>query len=213
VIDIGKIAQANRLRALAVIGSRARGDSTRYSDWDLIGISDKSGFCRFSENGFIVELHIVKNIADWKTKPAWWYALSYLDVKIDDGTLSTLPTLLETWRRSYEANVDEVRRNRDWLEAAVRKLRGSKSGFGTAFLLATNLWEILSGAFIASNMPVPANSDMFRLAPEIVGRQNFEMLVGGDLPERRRIFLEMCRKTIRRHNQRLNGMARKLAAR
>jgi len=213
VIDFEKIAQDNGLRALAVIGSRARGDFTRYSDWDLIGLSDKPGFCRFTVNGIVVELHAVRKVADCKTKPSWWYALSSLDVKIDDGTLATLPLLVETWRRSYEPSPDEARRNRDWLEAVVRKLRGSKSDIGTTFLIATNLWEILSGAFIASNMPVPASSDMLRLAPEIVGRQRFEGLISGDLSERKRTALGMCRKTILRHNQRLNGTARKLAAR
>jgi predicted nucleotidyltransferase len=213
VIDFEKIARDNRLSALAVVGSRARGDATRCSDWDLIGISGKPGFCRFRQNGFVVELHAVESVEDWRSKPSWWYSLSCLKVKKDDGTISTLPSLVETWRRSYQASEDEVRRNRDWLEAVVRKLRGSKSDMGTAFLLSTSLWEILSGAFIASNMPVPASSDMFRFAPEIVGRQSLERLLGGDLPERKRTALEMCRKTIRRHNQRLNGTARKLAAR
>ena len=138
-----------------MIGSRARGDSTPYSDWDLIGISGRPGFWRFTDNGFIVELHAVKKVADWRSKPSWWYALSSLSVKIDDGTLTTLPSLVETWRRSYEAHADEVRCNRDWLEAVVRKLRGSKSDIGTAFLLATSLGEILSGAFVANNMAIP----------------------------------------------------------
>ena len=213
MIDFEKIARDNGLTALAVIGSRARGDFTRYSDWDLIGISDKPGFCRFTENGVIVELHTVKKVTDWMAKPSWWYALTCLNVRIDDGTLATLPALVETWRKTFEVNADEVRRNRDWLEAVVRKLRGSKSDISTAFLLATSLWEILSGVFVASNMPVPASSDMFRLAPEIVGRRKFAVLIGGDLPERKRIAQEMCRKTIQRHNQRLNGTARKFAAR
>ena len=212
-MNFEKIARNKGLRALAVIGSRARGDSTRYSDWDLIGLSDKPAFCRFTDNGIVVELHAVRKVADWKDKPSWWYTLSSMDVKMDDGTLATLPSLVEIWRKGYEPTHEEVRRNRDWLEAVERKLRGSKSDSGTAFLIATNLWEILSGAFISSNMPVPASSDMFRLAPKIVGQQRFEILINGDLSGRKRTALAMCRKTILRHNQRLNGTARKLAAR
>lgn len=205
MIDFKKIARDNGLRGLAVIGSRASGDAARDSDWDLIGISDKPGFRRFINNGFVVELHTVKRLADWRARPSWWYSLSSLKVKIDDGTLSTLPSLVETWRKSYEATADEIRRNRDWLEAVVRKLRGAKSDLGTAFLLATNLWEILSGAFIANNLPVPASSDMFRLAPGIIGRQKFEVLIEGDLPERKRNALLICKRVIRRHNQRLKA--------
>lgn len=205
VMDFAGIAQEHNLRALAVIGSRARGNFTQYSDLDLIGLSDEAGFRRFSENGLLVELHVAHDVSDWAPKPSWWYALDELQVKIDDGTLSTLPALIVQWRRQYCPSLDDVKRNRDWLEAVVRKLRGSASELSTAFIISTSMWEILAGAFIARDLPVPASSDMLRLAPGIVGEGRFETLITGTVDDRRSIALDICNEIIEAHNKRVQA--------
>lgn len=206
MIDFSGIASKYGLRALAVIGSRARGDFTRYSDIDLIGLSDRCTFMRFSEDGLIVELHIAEKVADWKAKPSWWYALDYLDMKIDDGSLANLPQLLELWRSGYRSPVIDIERNRDWLESAARKIKGAPSEISLSFLLSTALWEILAGVFISSDMPVPANSDMLRIVPEMIGVTRFEQLLVGSLTERRDTTLGLCQEIIAAHTTRLKRM-------
>ncbi len=190
-----------------MIGSRARGDHSEQSDLDLIALSGEPGFERFVEQGLIVELHVVRDPSDWSKQPSWWYALGEMDIKVDDGTLSGLPALVERWRSAYSPPLDEVRRNRDWLEATIRKLQKAESELETAFLVTTSTWEILAGAFIAQAMPVPASSHMFRLAGRVIGEERFAALLEGELPKRRRVALELCRQIVRAHASRLSTRA------
>ena len=202
-MDLKSIAEKHSLRALGVIGSRARGDHSQHSDFDLIGLSDKAGFSRFLDSGIVVELHTVRDVSDWASRPSWWYAISELRVEIDDGTLSTLPNLIEEWRKDYSVPLEEARRNRDWLEATVRKLHGANSYLASAFVLTTNTWEILAGAFLARNVPVPAQPHMFRLAPQILGEDRFRNLIMGSEDERARTALELCDEIVQAHNKRI----------
>lgn len=187
-----------------MIGSRARGDYSPYSDLDLVGLSETSEFCRFLESGNIIELHIIRNVSEWALKPSWWYALSELQILIDDGTISTLPELIKKWRENYCVPIEEIKRNRDWLEATVRKLRGSISPLAATFFLTTSTWEILAGSFLVRNMPVPANSDMLRLAPQILGEVRVSMLLQGSEGERMQTALELCHEIVEAHNIALN---------
>lgn len=207
MVNFEALARKHGLRALAVIGSRARGDHGEYSDVDLIGLSEQPGFERFVEQGLVVELHIVRDLSDWFNKPSWWCALGEMDIKVDDGTLSALSALVERWRSEYSPPLDQVRRNRDWLEATIRKLQNAESELETAYLITTSTWEILAGAFIAQRMPVPASSHMFRLAGQVVGEDRFAALLEGALPERTRLAVELCRQTVRAHDSRLAAAA------
>jgi len=208
VIDFARLAADHRLRALGVIGSRARGDAGGHSDLDLVGLSEESRFSRFSLQGLVVELHEVREVLDWSRRPSWWYALEQIDVKVDDGTLSALPSLIEKWRLEYSPPLDEVRRNRDWIEAVMRKLWNAGTELETAYLITTGTWEILAGAFVAHGMPVPASSDMYRLAGGVVGEERFSVLLAGNLSERRRVALELCGELAQAHDTRLANAPR-----
>ena len=201
LMDWEFIAAKHALRALGVIGSRARGDHSPHSDLDLVGVGRKTGFQSFREPGVVVELHVVHDIGEWAAKPSWWYALREVRVVIDDGTLAKLPGLVDEWQQGYRVPADEIRRNRGWLESLVRKLRGAKSPLGAAFLVNTNTWEILAGAFLARNMPVPASSHMLRLAPQVIGEERFRILMMGALDERVRVALAMCEEIVEAHSQ------------
>lgn len=192
------------MRALATIGSRARGDYSSYSDLDLVGLSETAGFSRFSASGNVVELHVMHDVSEWALKPSWWYALDELQVLIDDGTISTLPELINQWREDYCVPIEEIRRNRDWLEGTVRKLLGASTHLTSAFFLTTSTWEILAGYFMARNMPIPASSDMLRLAPQILGEARFRILIQGFESERIQTGLELCHEIIETHNKSLN---------
>lgn len=204
IINPQSIAKKYSLRALAMIGSRARGDYSSYSDLDLIGLSETAGFSRFSASDKIIELHVVHDVSAWALKPSWWYALDELQVLIDDGTISTLPKLINQWREDYHVPIEEIRRNRDWLEGTVRKLLGASTRLASAFFLTTSTWEILAGSFLVRNMPVPANSDMLRLAPQILGEARFRILIQGSEGERIQTGLELCHEIIETHNKSLN---------
>ena len=203
LMDLIAIAEKYALRALGVIGSRARGDHSRHSDLDLVGLGSQTDFRRFRESSILAELHIVRDVAEWASRPSWWYALREVKVVIDDGTLSTLPSLVEEWRRDYRVPLEEVRRNRGWLESMMRKLRGAESPLDAAFLLNTNTWEILAGAFLARSMPVPASSHMLRLAPRVVGEERFRILMMGAQDERVRVALEVCSEVVEAHKRTL----------
>jgi predicted nucleotidyltransferase len=204
IINPQSIAKKYNLTALAMIGSRARGDYSPYSDFDLVGLSETSGFIRFSELGNIIELHIMQDVFEWALKPSWWYGLGKLQILIDDGTISALPELINQWWEDYCVPIEEIRRNRDWLEGTIRKLRGAGSPLASTFFLTTSTWEILAGSFLVCNMPVPASSDMLRLAPQILGEVRFRILLHGSEDERVQTALELCDEIVEAHNIELN---------
>ena len=203
MIDFERISQNAKLKALAVIGSRARGDCSEHSDYDLIGLSEKCNFIRFTEDQYVIELHTTQSVLDWSSKPSWWYALECIDIKVDDGTIGSLPSLAKQWQKNYCPSEEDIRRNLYWIESVVRKILGSNSDLKLAYILETNLWEILTGSFLSRSMPMPANSDMFRLAPSIIGKELFRGLLCGTLVQKRKIAMDLCREIIETHNKAL----------
>lgn len=195
-----KIIEHFDLCALGIVGSRARGDFSEYSDLDLVGFSKQCSFHRFKEEGLVVELHISDDLEYWEKRPSWWYALEEIQTIQDNGTIEALKANLSRWRSQYRPSVVEVQRNRDWLEAVVRKLSSQRSPVESLFIVTTSTWEILSGVFISAGQPVPASSDMLRLAPKLMGQARFQALFLQN-PEQRRVeALSLCREIIAKHN-------------
>jgi hypothetical protein len=127
-----------------------------------------------------------------------------MDVRRDDRSLHTSPLLIADWREQYSSPLADARHNRDWHEAAARKLWGSGSEMRTAFIVSTSVWWILSGAFIIRNMPVPANSDMLRVAPRVIGVYSFGALVMGAETQRETALL-LCAEAITSHTARIEA--------
>ena len=167
------------LSALAVIGSRARGDNGDFSDLDLIGVGKQQAFHKLTHSQHDTELHVCTHPAFYEQKPGWWYALEDMKIVLDDGSLAKLLELLPVWRSGYKSDASEVEKNRYWLASTRRKLRNSQTELKISYEIATAFWQILSGPFLVRDMPVPANSDMFRLAPQVIGDARFKRFIDG----------------------------------
>ncbi len=204
MIDLEKIAQKEKLKSLGIVGSRARGDSNKFSDYDLIGISDEVNFKRFNIGKDIFELHVTKSILDWQHKPSWWYTLEYVEVVIDDGSIERLPELIDLWQSNYSPSKKDIQNNYNWLVSVEQKIKGANNKTKLTFILTTSLWEILSGVFISKRKPVPANSDMFRLAPSVIGVDNFNKLICGSLEDKKNVSLNLISNVKIAHNQTIN---------
>ena len=204
-MEYSQIIQRYQLSSLAVIGSRARGDFGPSSDLDLIGIGRDKGFFIIEEEGEpYTELHVVSNVEDWKFRPRWWYALRDMRVIEDDGSLAKLFGMIDQWQSDYVTPEEDIVRNLNWLKSTMRKLKNPSSDLLTSYRIETSLWEILAGAFISRNMPVPANSEVYRLAPEILGRETFDGLILGDVDTRKRIASQLCEQITTAHNKSLH---------
>ncbi len=179
------------LSALAVIGSRARGDSGNFSDLDLIGVGEQQAFHKLTHLQHHTELHIFTHPAVWKQKPSWWYTLEDMKIILDDGSFAKLLELLPVWRADYKSDASDVEKNRYWLESTRRKLQNSHTEEKISYEVATAFWQLLSGPFLVRDMPVPANSDMFRLAPQVIGDARFNNLLTGDCLKRKAVALEI----------------------
>jgi hypothetical protein len=192
------------LTSLALIGSRARGDFGPHSDLDLIAIGPMCGFFAIDEPGEpFIELHIVNSAEEWKATPSWWYALRELRIILDDGNFAELSAMLDEWKNSYTTPARDIMGNLSWLNATVRKLKNATSDISLAYSLETSIWQILAGVFISKNMPVPANSDMYRLAPSFLGEDTFKRLIMGSIGERVEVALQCCHQITAAHNHRI----------
>jgi hypothetical protein len=202
-MEYSQIIQRYHLSALAVIGSRARGDFGPASDLDLIGIGGEKGFFIIEEAGEpYTELHVVSHVEDWQFKPGSWYSLRDMTVIEDDGSFARLPGMIDEWYRDYITPEKEIVNSLNWLKATTRKLENASSDLTTMYILTTNLWEILAGVFISRNMPVPANSEMARLAPKVLSKATFNDLILGEVATRKRIALSLCDQIITAHQNR-----------
>ena len=189
--ELDELIRDFNLSALAVIGSRARGDSGGFSDLDLIGVGEQQAFHKLTHLQHDTELHVCTHPAVWEQKPSWWYALEDMKIISDDGSLAELLELLPVWRADYKADAADVERNRYWLESTRRKLQNSHADEKISYEVATAFWQLLSGPFLIRDMPVPANSDMFRLAPRVVGEARFNELLTGDCLRKKAVALEI----------------------
>lgn len=195
------ISKTYDLMCLGIIGSRARGDHGLQSDLDLIGFSKESGFYRFQDQGHLVELHVYNSVQAWFTKPSWWYVLDELLILQDDGTLEYLKSQVSKWFGAYQPLLSDIRKNKDWLEAFIRKIESTKRELKVTYLINTNLWEILSGVFMMNHRPVPANSGMYRMAPKILGEQIFSDLLLSSPELRKKIACQLVNDIIEHHRQ------------
>lgn len=191
-----KIVRTYGLSALGVIGSRARGDHGPHSDLDLIGVAKDQRLVTFNHAGTFTELHIVQDVASYEHKPSWWYALRDLRVVHDDGSLAWLGHQLPHWFSSYVTPPAERERNRYWLLATRRKLLNSQAALQLNYELSTSFWQLLCGSFLVKDLPVPANSDMFRLAPEVLGTGQLEQLLLASDDARKQYALSLIKKIV-----------------
>jgi len=194
--EIDKLVSDFDLRALSIIGSRARGDSGTFSDLDLIGLGASKAFHTFTHSQHFTELHVYVNTLAFKQKPSWWYALEDMKIVVDDGSFAELLERLPAWRLAFKSDPEEVSRNRHWLESSRRKLQNSATDIEVSYIVSTSFWQILSGHFLVRDMPVPASSDMFRLAPQIIGEARFEGLLVGAYSRRKTVALELIREVV-----------------
>ena len=196
VTEIDTLISDFDLRALAIVGSRARGDSGAFSDLDLIGLGTSKAFHTFTYLQHFTELHVYTDTFAFKQEPGWWYALEDMKIVVDDGSFADVLERLPAWRSAFKSDPEEVSRNRYWLESSRRKLQNSTADIEVSYIVSTSFWQILAGHFLVRDMPVPANSDMFRLAPQIMGETRFEKLLVGAYPQRRTVALELIGEVI-----------------
>ncbi len=189
--ELDELIRNFNLSALAVIGSRARGDNGDFSDLDLIGVGEQQAFHKLTHLQHDTELHICTHPAFYEQKPGWWYALEDMKIVLDDGSFAKLLELLPVWRSEYKSDASDIERNRYWLESSRRKLKNSHTELRISYEIATAFWQILSGSFLVRDMPVPANSDMLRLAPQVIGDARFNDLLVGDCLRRKAVALEI----------------------
>lgn len=189
--DLDNLIREFNLTALAIIGSRARGDHGKFSDLDLIGIGQTEEFHSLISLEQFTELHICSDINIYKQKPSWWYALKEMKIVLDDGSLGQLLKVLSQWYSTYKSAISDLEKNRYWLESTKRKLQNSKTELKISYEITTAFWQILSGMFFIRDLPIPANSDMLRLAPKIIGEKRFETLLTGNYLQKKAIALEL----------------------
>lgn len=205
-LDINLCLERYELRGLALIGSFARGEATEHSDLDLIGLASHSGFYRWEENNRVIELHVKSKLQDWESLPSWWYALEEMKVLQGHKSFEPLARLLPFWQQGYRSSIREVQANYDWLASLMRKTQGPLTECDVAFLLNTNVWEVLKGFFLMAHLPVPASSHMRRLAPQLIGGESFQSLMMGPLDERLKLTRELCLQLMVSHQQALRGI-------
>ncbi|MEN9567592.1 MAG: hypothetical protein RLZZ69_2788 [Cyanobacteriota bacterium] len=194
--DLNPLIQEFNLTALAIIGSRARGDRGEFSDLDLIGVGQKGEFHSLTYLEQFTELHICSDITIYKEKPSWWYALQEMKIVLDDGSLAKLFKILPQWYSTYKSAICELEKNRYWLESSKRKLQNSQTELQINYEVTTSFWQILSGMFLIRDLPIPANSDMFRLAPKVIGETRFTDLLTGNYLQKKAIALELIAEVI-----------------
>ena len=196
MLEIDKLVCDFALRALAVVGSRARGDSGKFSDLDLIGIGNAKAFHTLTQLQYVTELHVYTDTLAFRQKPSWWYALEDMKIVVDDGSFAELLKRLPAWKSAFKSDLEEVVANRHWLESSKRKLQNSRTEVEVSYAISTSFWQILSGHFLVRDMPVPASSDMFRLAPQLIGKTRFEELLTGTYSQRKTVALELINEVI-----------------
>ncbi|MGL5940359.1 MAG: hypothetical protein ACRC2S_08235 [Waterburya sp.] len=96
----------------------------------------------------------------------------------------------------YKSSISELKRNRYWLESTKRKLQNNTTELKVSYEVTTAFWQILTGMFLIRDLPIPANSAMFRLAPKIIGETEFETLLTGNYLQKKQISLELIEEII-----------------
>ena len=98
---------------------------------------------------------------------------------------------LPQWQQTYKTDPKELARTKYWLLSSQRKLLNAETKQKIQYELSTSFWQLLSLFFLKANMPVPANSDMYRLAPTLMGEARFEDLLGTDVRLKKELTLEL----------------------
>ena len=189
--NLSDLIRAYDLSALAAIGSRARGDFGPMSDLDLIGVGKEQTFYALEYHQLHTELHVYTDLSAFRRKASWWYALDDMRIIRDDGSFGKLRESLPQWRAAYRSNSEALAQNQYWLKSLKRKLENASSKLSVSYHLATSTWQLLTGAFLIRDLPVPASSDMLRHASKVVGAERLERLLTGDYLERKETALTL----------------------
>ena len=179
-----------KVRALAVVGSLARGDAIAGSDADILVIVADGGLTDRDEHsvrsGCVVEEHrysLDRARERLVTRPG--HAYMYLDCVVLHDPERLLAELIELARRrigTYQMSAEEIRVTRFWLLKVRAKLR-----------TAISAGDTLLAGYLASTTAVEIVSDLFALAglpPPPAGGSTFARIAGLELADDVRVLFD-----------------------
>lgn len=178
LIDLAALDLAG-VEAVVLHGSYARGDATATSDVDLHAIydvldGDVPAFQVVQMSGYSIEIHTSTVAAieqKMRQRPAWahsWVRAEHLggEAAITRGLMRSANAILE----GYQVDPTDLRSTRHWIASAVQKIAAAQEGGDlqyAAYLVATNLWELLEAIWQINALPIPASRLAYLLTPTL----------------------------------------------
>lgn len=179
-------------KAIAIIGSRARGNYGPNSDWDYIAICDSKNFIRINEMGTVIEIHCITGFNDFINKPSWWYALKTMKcVDGDPELISRIQEIAFEKFNKYTTDKEVVKSNIEWLMSSKRKIMNATDQIDSEFQMASAMWELFSSYFHKENKPIPANGDMLFELNKIANKNEINDLLTLPWRERKKLYIRL----------------------
>lgn len=187
------------ITSVLLTGSVAYGAATEDSDLDIIVLCKKDDFVSKEVNGVLVEIHYHKYetlCEKLSTTPMEVYKYIYSKIVFDDGQAAKLLAMAKEQYENYKTPEKEKQGIQYWLSATKSKLLSAISEndhMKLSYLLATNTWKVMEGAWAMNDKPMPPSSlafykhDMVQFPLE----NWFETLLEGSAFERANVMIKI----------------------